>query len=529
MRLGKKKLIWLVPALALLLASCVPTPSAVPDTPPEDTGPAPVGPEVSAPQTPEGYSRADSVFSLIYDDGASMNPLKGTSVYNTQLFGLLYESLFVLSPTLEPVPVLCESFSTEDGRVYHITILQGVKFHDGDELSAGDVVYTLKLAKNTSKYARRLSDVESVAATGPYSLDIRLKRTNYLFPALLDVPIVKNGQADEETPVGTGPYIMGSGLLAAFTSHRDYTDASLRTIYLKEIPSSLLAEAFSERTVDLIDYDPTGAETLNIHMVHESRFYDTSELLFLAFNCASKAGSDVLTRRALMRLVDREAIASEIYASGATRPTELILNPALGLWDQALAGSYACSRQDFYRLATMAGLEDYDLDGYMDLMGAPLSLKLIVNSESPRKVEAARRIASDMQGVGINVTVEALTWSSYIKALGNGDFDMYLGEVRLRADLDMTVLFSGDLNYAKLRDSQYGVLMDGYLAATEEERAQAARDLNVYVAEDAVIVPILYKQRAVLTHVGVVSGMSPGQSGPFTGILAWDVTLRRDS
>ena len=129
--------------------------------------------------------------------------------------------------------------------------------------------------------------------------------------------------------------------------------------------------------------------------------------------------------------------------------------------------------------------------------------------------------AADMETAGIRVEVVSLPYSQYLSALSAGDFHLYLGEVRLRADLDMTALFSGSLNYAKLRDSRYNELMDAYLASPEESRRDAARELSVYVAEDAAIVPILYKQRAVLTHAGVVSGARPGPSaGSCPGALS---------
>ena len=87
----------------------------------------------------------------------------------------------------------------------------------------------------------------------------------------------------------------------------------------------------------------------------------------------------------------------------------------------------------------------------------------------------------------------------------------------------MTQLFSGSLNYSGIQDAQYGVLMNEYLASSEAGRQQAAYNLNILAAEDAAIVPLCYKQRWVITHVGVVSGMTPGQSGPYGGALTWRV------
>lgn len=527
MRLKRKKSVLPALGLALLLTSCVQAPPGASG----GTGPAgettePI--QVTAPTAPpqEGSSMADSLFSVNYNASRSMNPLEGTNIYNDKLFGLLYEGLFALSPTLEAENVLCESFTVTDGVLYHLELKSGVLFHDGTPLTAADVAATLQAAMRSSKYGQRLSDIESVTASGDAAVDIRLKRANAFLPALLDIPILKSGELDAEHSVGTGPYRYDGDRLSAFTSHRDYTPESLRTVYLREVTDDALAEAFSERVIDLLDYDPNAPGSLNIHMVHERRYYDTTQLVYLGFNTASGVGSDRLARQALSRLVDRTAVAREIYG-GAARPSPFILSPALGLYEERDTAGYGFSREEFYRLAVPAGLEDVDEDGYLEYNGSALTLTILVNSDSPVREEAAGRIAADMAGVGVRTQVTSLPYDKYITALESGKFDLYLGEVKLRADLDLTALFSGALNYSKLTDSQYRLLMDAYLASSPEERREAALELGGFVAEEAALVPILYKQRAVLTHMGVVAGAQPSQSGDFRGILTWRFDLSR--
>ncbi len=517
-----------IPALALCLAvsSCgllpepAPEPTAGPSEEPTSDAEAPTAP-------PEGYSRADEVFSINYDPDSSMNPLIGTSRYNAGLFELLYEPLFALSADLEAVPVLCESFETADGLTYALKLREGVRFHDGSELTADDVTYTLNIARTSDKYAARLSDIASVQTTADGGVEIRLKRANMFLPSLLDVPIIKNGSADDEAPQGTGPYVMGAGVLNVFTSHRDYTSASLRRVYLKEVPEADLAEAFSERTVDLLDYDPTGTARLNIHMLHETRYYRTTQLIYLGMNGAGKVLSNPAVRRAISRLVDRDSIVARSFGGDADA-TLFVLSQDLAGWDTSVASGYAYSRQEFRRLAASAGLEDADLDGRLDYSGESFKLRILVNSESEAKVGAAGIVAGELINMGFDAAVEALDFDDYKKALEAGNFDLFIGEVKLRADLDLTALFTGSLNYSKTGADGYAQRINEYLAASPEDRPAAATELCVYAAEDCAVVPIAYKRGAVLTHVGVVSGAAPGQSHIFTGILGWTVDPTRD-
>lgn len=517
------KLISAALAAAVLLTSCTARPQETPEPDPEPDEPV----RDDTPQRPEGYTEADSFFTLNYSPDESLNPLKSRDVYNEQIFGLIYEGLFALDGNLAPYPVLCESYKTDDGSVYDIKLKSGVQFHGGGTLTASDVVYSLIIARGTSKFAARLEDISDVTAVGDLNVRITLKRPNYSLPALLDVPIIKSGDADADEPDGTGPYRRSGSRLIAFTPHRDHTDNTLGVIYLRSFDNSELAEAFAARTLDLIGYDPTGSLELNVHMLHEKRLYDTTDFIYLGLNVRRSVMSDFTVRRAMVRLVNADAICEEVFY-GSVRPSNFIISPALGLYEESDASGYSYSRQSFSRLALIAGLEDVNEDGYLEHTSKPFKLRFIVNEESPRKVAAARRISTDMQNMGFNIVLDILPWDEFTNALSSGNFDMYLGEAQLRADFDFTsMLVDGGLNYGGVDNEQYKTLIDAFLAAADEEsRSEAAKELCVFAAEDAAIIPIGFKQYALLTHVGVVSGAEPSQSSLFSGAAGWEITLK---
>ena len=181
-----------------------------------------------------------------------------------------------------------------------------------------------------------------------------------------------------------------------------------------------------------------------------------------------------------------------------------------------------------------AGLDDYDEDGQLEFMeaGIPaeLNLRMIVCSDSTTKLEAARRIVSDLNGIGLPVTLSELDWNSYTNALANGEFDLYYAEVMLTPDWDLTELFAegGTLNFMGETDPNYLSYIDQFLAAPDEElRQQCGKILLEYVAETAPIIPICFERHQVLTRRDVVSGMSPTQYNVFVNIAEWKVDLGR--
>src|SRR5699024_213423 len=101
----------------------------------------------------------------------------------------------------------------EDGMTYSFELVHGVKFHNGDELKASDVVFTINYFKDSAFSQRYVSAVESVTATGDYTFEIKtIAPTATILTDLTSVGIMsekavtEGGENYSDNPVGTGPY-----------------------------------------------------------------------------------------------------------------------------------------------------------------------------------------------------------------------------------------------------------------------------------------------------------------------------------
>ena len=110
-------------------------------------------------------------------------------------------------------------------------------------------------------------------------------------------------------------------------------------------------------------------------------------------------------------------------------------------------------------------------------------------------------------------------------ALAAGEFDLYYGQVRLTADWDMTDLVgtSGSLNYGAYTDES----TDALLAAlsSSSNRQAAAERLCARLAEETPIAPVCFQSTTVLTHPGVVEGLSPVAGSTFRHLENWTILL----
>jgi len=142
----------------------------------------------------------------------TLDPAKGAHSADFTRQFCLYNALTEFNQSLIPDLALAERLESDDGVHWHIVLKRGVLFHDGGELHAEDVVYSLARHKdpaNASKAFAIAAEFADIRATGKYELVLRLSRPNFGLPAVLGSSyflIVKNGATDFTRPVGTGPY-----------------------------------------------------------------------------------------------------------------------------------------------------------------------------------------------------------------------------------------------------------------------------------------------------------------------------------
>lgn len=524
-------------AVALALAATAASGCRAGEVAPEETSPAVSSPFEPTP-TPGQSPGADSRFTLRYDPDDTLNPFTGLNADNMAVASLMYESLFALDESFSPVPVLCESFTSENSEAYVFTIKRGVLMSDGEELTAADVVYSLDRARSLPKFSERLGCIESVSASGDMEVSVALNRANNKLPSLLDIPIVRQNSADGAMPVGSGPYTFSGGeggaSLTALPAHRERAKLPVQVIYLLSCTDAELVELFAEYKVDMYRNDPTGLMSAETRRDHEIRYYDTTTLQYLGFSARLPVMRDAELRRAIDLCVDREHIVKDIM-SGCALPAPLILSPAFYGYD---SGWDAPPDDTFLEISDMLsrlGLRDSNSDLFLEYPVsaseyAPFSLDFIVNSENRRKTESAKSICDALRRVGLDVSLRLLPWDKFTKALEDGDFDIYYGETSLPADFDVTALVARDgaLNFGGAGNDDYGEYIEAFLASeSDTQKDVTARHLCEKIKRDAVIAPILYKQYAVHSGRNVISGIRPTQTSIFFGLADWKIESNR--
>lgn len=470
-----------------------------------------------APPTEPSPVYPDS-FSLGYHRDLTLDPITCGDGLQQDVASLLYEPLFCLDETFEPFPVLCESYRWDaSGLVCTLSIRKDVFFHDGSKLTAADAAASLRRAAASERYGYRLRQVASIAANQSGQVILTLSTPNQGFLSLLDIPIVKQGTEVQTVPVGTGPYLFVTGSDGNYLqSNSDWWQQKalpVDTIPLVQAKDRDTASyLFSSHRIELLTLDPTEGKAANSQQTTETE-RPTTILQFVGFNTSSPVFSSVNARRAFSIGLQREMLTTA-FLSGHAQAAQFPISPSSSLYPADLEQPYSYE-------ATLSALR---AAGYGT--GTAQELTLLVNTENSFRLASAEYIAESLSLLDWNITVTALPWEEYLQALALGAFDLYLGEVRLTADWDLSSVIGsgGAINYGGFTDPSLDNLMQNLKGASD--RSGAARQLCQYLQTTAPIAPICFRNYTVLTHTGVAENLSPTSGTTFAGLENWKIHLK---
>lgn len=513
-------------------------------------------------QSSGGASAAQS-FSLGYYKGEGLHPYTCSNTTNQNLMGLIYEPLFAIDQTFAAEPCLAKSCTiqvtsasgseeekdtegdaSETGTegdetdqkdaskeekkkeqprskiagktTCTIQLRDDVTFSDGTSLSAEDVVYSLEQAKGKgSIYRERLSDVTSITASGSTTVVIEINAADAAFDSLLDIPIIS--RSGGSNPIGTGPYVLNTkkGEAVSMTRNTNWWQegtlpADTITLYAAD-DSDMMIFGFGSGSISMVNTDLTGTNALSYTGDYNVVDYPTTSMLYVGCNTHSGPCQNQSFRQALYYVFDRDTLATKML-SGHAEPTVLPVSPKSKLYDEKLAETYAWSEETAKKKLA---------DGHYYNQ----TLKLIVNKESAFKTAFAEEMKKELEAIGIKVQVEALAWDEFADALDERSFDLYLGEVKLKSNFDLTAVIgsNGNLNYGGYQDKDLEKLLTKFQTADKASRAAAAKNLYKAVADAAATIPLCFKNQSALTHWSANASIAPTQQNLFYHIAEWDL------
>lgn len=437
---------------------------------------------------------------LIVGQGAdpkSLDPHGTNDQPSSRVSKQIYNTLVNQNENMEAEPGLAESWEISDDGVYTFKLREGVMFHNGEELKASDVAFTLKRGVESTHVGHIIGmlDPEKIEVVDDYTIKLGTKEPfapllahlAHTATAILNEKAVEEfGEDYGQNPVGTGPFKFEnwvSGDSVTLARFDDYFEgpAKVEKITFRAIPEN------TNRTIEL--------ETGGIHIAYDipptdvTRVEENSDLLlernmnlsctYIGFNCEKEPFNDPKVRQAINYALDMDNIVEAVY-QGVGKPASGPLGSLVWAANTNLE-PYGYNIEKAKELLAEAGYPD----------GFSTS---IWTNENKQRTDIAEIAQNQLKQIGIDVKVEQLEWGAYLDKTAAGEHDMFiLGWVTVTGDPDYGLypLFHssqhGDAgNRTFYTNEEVDKLLDlGRTSVDEKERENAYMAVQEIVREDA--------------------------------------------
>lgn len=488
----------------------------------------------------------DLVYGLEAEtSGGYCLPESQLAIAGIQVTKSIYDTLVAPNEDAEYVPFLAESVEPNDDYTqWTITLRDGIKFHDGSDLTAAVVKNNLDAyrgqypARQPLLFVFVFEPIQSVDVVDDLTLTVTMKEPWTAFPATLygsgRVGMVAQAQLDDAETcdtnlIGTGPFKLDEWIV------NDHLTASKNPDYWQKD-----AEGNDLPYLDSIEYRPIIDETTRVNALQSGELqamqtndgtaietikagvddgslgaFDTdrySEVSYVMFNTSKPPFDNPLARQVVAYAIDREQY-----------------NSIIGLDQFELAsGPFAKGVMGYLE---DAGFPEYDPDKAEELAaqyeqetGQPLTFAL-TSANSDATVRQSSFLQDQLKKVGVEVTLDPIEQAQQINTVLGDDWQATTWRNHPGGDPDTQYNWwygGSPVNFGKFDDEQMNALLDtGRTSSDPAERQDAYESINRLFSETLYDSWLNWSNWTIGTEPsvqGVFGPDLPDGSAPFDGL-----------
>lgn len=456
-------------------------------------------------------------------DPKTLDPARARDIYSLTVTGQVFDGLVQFDHTLTVIPALAKFWTaSRDNLTWTFTLRKGVRFHDGRELTADDVVYSLtrlvdpKLNSVVAPFfaniagAREFREGKAAEVSGVTALDphtVRVKLTDASIPLVSVLAMghgkivpheiaAREGERFGEHPIGTGPFRFvrwdhGREIVLAANPESFEGPPRLSRVTFKIFPGESDDAMYEEFRRGNLEDSPVPVRNYRKIVADGHYAYVKRPMAgfrFYELNQRSKPLDDRRVRQAMIYAINREALVEEVFlgrypwARGILPPGTLGFNPQLKGYpydpDKA---------RDLLRQA-----------GYPGGQGLP-RIPVWSSIKRPEFLLMHERMKRDLEAVGIHIDVTYHTdWPSFQTMYSQGRLPVFL--LAWYADIPEPESFLFRLFYSKSPSNFTGYanpLVDNLLLEARrtrdlEQRVELYRRAEQAILADAAVIPIFH-------------------------------------
>ena len=486
-----------------------------------------------------GVGAAADLRIALAADITSIDPHAINITPNNTIGWHVFDALTHVDENTRLVPGLAESWRAVDSTTWEFRLRRGVKFHDGAELTADDVLFSLERAGRVANgqfntFVQRLTQREAI---DKYTVRVKTATPYAMVPYDLNsIFIVQRKAAANATTedfnagramIGTGPFKFGRfarGDRVDLNRNDDYWGgrAAWDRVTFRVMPTDpARLAALLANDADVIEAVPTpdltklrnnAKFTLAQKVSWRTIFFHLDQGRDQPPGVTDKAGKplasnpfkDLRVRQAIARAINRDAIVERMMEKAAIPASNVVAPPVFG---------YVGALKP----------EPYDVEGAKKLLaeaGFGAGFNIVLHAPNNRYVndeQTAQAVAQMLARIGITAKVETMPINLYFPKARNGDFAFaMLGWGSFSGDLALRSLIAtfdpakgfGTWNWSRYSNHKVDQLIErGFALTDDREREKLAQEAMTIAMRDLAVIPIHHQiatwaMRAGLKYAG---------------------------
>lgn len=463
-----------------------------------------------------------------------------TATISSFIMRNVYETLVTMNSKFQPTPMLAESIEkSEDGKTYTFKLREGVKFHNGNEMTADDVVASMNRWVEVANVG--LTDMATFEKVDDYTVDMILVEPKIdvldiiadpsLLSAIMPKEVIDNADSTGVTEyIGTGPYKFEDWAQDQYikvTAFEDYQSIDLPSDGLSGERNALVKDIYFEFVLD-VSTRISGIQTEEYDVITNAPYDSYEQLksadnletytfeygnLWLVYNKKQGPFSNQKMRHAVNAALELDSVMKAAFANEDFYE----LDP--GYMSKNSENWYSDGGKDVYNQndaeKAKALLEEAGYNGE--------TVRILTTRDYERHYNAAVVIKEQLDQIGMNVELEVYDWPTLLERRDDpANWELHSGSGSFSTTPTKSVLLNPD--WAGWTDDEHlwTSLEELNVSKTQEEAKQKWDEIESYLWTEYLPTTILGTFDEIVVTTKKVEGFSD-----FLGGVFWNTSVNK--
>ena len=371
-------------------------------------------------KTGEPVKGGEITIGIAQDLDDSLDPHQTVAAGTREVLFNIFEGLVKPNSDGEMIPAVAEKYElSEDGTTYTFTLRDGVKFHNGQTVTAEDVVYSINRCAAVPEGQEKplvaaFSAVKSVEALDEKTVAVTIAQRDLEFISYMTAAIIPADYENQDTaPVGTGPFRFVSRTPQQDFVMERFEDYWGAPAWLDKVTYKICENAdalvmnLNGGSIDLCAH-LTSAQASQLNQNFQVLEGTMNLVQAIYLNNQAKPFDNQLVRQALCYAIDRQGIMDMVADGHGTAVGSSIYPAFTKYFLPELVDKYPHDVAKAKELLAQAGYPD----GFDMTISVP-------NNYQPH-MDTAEVVAEQLREAGIRVTIQPVEWSTWLDTIYNG-------------------------------------------------------------------------------------------------------------